>query len=249
MIRLIQFIPGSHRFIREQTKSWDVGIFDIDFLVDDMQRRYEELHAKGYEFSGPVQWTVPNENRTIRTARCHGPDGVNVILFRDSAHEAGNPPPAYSEVDTSAQAVGNMEEAVTFYRDMLGLTVLSQREVTNPGLDELLGLPPGSRFQTVQLTGAQNTMGKVVLVQFPGLHGRELASIARPPNIGLFMLSFAVEDVKGLYEVFQKNHVEVIAAPTEIEFPLSGKTHVMTARSPNGVMLEFFQEDAPRRAR
>ncbi|MBI3950584.1 MAG: VOC family protein [Acidobacteria bacterium] len=245
MIRLVQFTPGSSRFIRQGAKSWDVGIFDLDFIVDDINRRYEELKAQGYQFPAS-----PGEVKTTGQtmfALFRGPDRVTMVLLRTSTgpFKPGEKLPKYSEAVTSLQVVADVEKALMFYRDILGLKVRADYMASDKQLDAMLGLPSGSRLRGIVLTGGESLTGKVELIHYPDLKGREVGD-AKPPNIGLFMLSFAVDDVDRLFEAFRKNNVSVICPPTEMEFAPYGKTKVMTARSPNGVMLEFVQAEMGR---
>ena len=52
VMELIEFSPHSGTIIREDTKSWDYGIYCITFLVRDIDKIYCDLTEKG--FTGPL---------------------------------------------------------------------------------------------------------------------------------------------------------------------------------------------------
>ena len=242
LVRLMQFAPRSERFVHQDARLWDIGVFYLHTLVDDIDRRYDELRAGGYQFFGPpTVWQVPEQNRTIKEALLRGPDGlvIDILQFEFGSFEPAEKQPKYSEISTSARVVKEIDKLLVFYRDMLGYRVIKDQVPGNKQLDTLLHLPPGSRIRVVHLADGDNQTGKIELVEFLNVEGCEL--VAGPTDIGPFMLSFGVEDVDGLFELFRKENISVICPPLDIEIPPYRRTKVMTARDPGGFMLEFAQ--------
>jgi catechol 2,3-dioxygenase-like lactoylglutathione lyase family enzyme len=242
MVRLVQFTPQPARFVHQDAKLWDIGVLYLHILVDDMDRRYDELRARGYEFFGPpTVWQVPEQNRTIKEALFRGPDGLIIDILHSEIGSTKHveKQPKYSEITTSARVVKEIEKFLPFYRDMLGYRVIKDQVPGNKQLDTLLHLPPGSRIRVVHLSSGSNTTGKIELVEFLNVKGREL--VAKPTDIGPFMLSFCIEDVDMLFELFRQKNVPVICPPIDIEIPPNGRTKVMTVHDPSGFMLEFVQ--------
>jgi catechol 2,3-dioxygenase-like lactoylglutathione lyase family enzyme len=242
LVRLMQFTPRSRRFVHQDAELWDIGVFYLHTLVDDIDRRYDELRARGYEFFGSqTVWQVPEQNRTIKEALFRGPDGliIDILQYEIFTSRPAEKQPKYSEIATSARVVKEIEKLLAFYRDMLGYRVIKDQVPGNKQLDTLLRLPPDSRIRVVHLARGNDPMGKIELVEFLNVKGREL--VARPTDIGPFMLSFGVEDVDRLFELFRQENVSVICPPVEIEIPPNGRTKVMTVNDPGGLMLEFTQ--------
>ena len=101
-----------------------------------------------------------------------------------------------------------------------------------------MGLAIGKGGSTIKQL--QNVVArKVELVEFLNVRGRDL--VAKPTDIGPFMLSFCVNDITRLSELFKQKNVSVICPPMDIEIPPNGRTKVMTVRDPGGFMLEFAQ--------
>jgi catechol 2,3-dioxygenase-like lactoylglutathione lyase family enzyme len=249
MVRLVQFTPRSARFVHQDAKLWDIGIFYLHTLVDDIDRRYDELRARGYEFFGPpTVWQVPEQNRTIKEALFRGPDGliIDILHSEIGSTKPVEKQPKYSEITTSARVVKVIEKFLPFYRDMLGYRVIKDQMPGNKQLDTVLHLPPGSRIRVVHLASGSNTTGEIELVEFLNVKGRDL--VAKPTDIGPFMLSFCVKDVDELCELFRQKNVFVICPPMDIEIPPDGRTKVMTVQDPGGLMLEFVRSRTTARA-
>jgi catechol 2,3-dioxygenase-like lactoylglutathione lyase family enzyme len=242
LVRLVQFTPRSARFVHQDARLWDIGVLYLHILVDDIDRRYDELRAGGYEFFGPpTVWHIPEQNRTIKEALFRGPDGliIDILHSETGATRHVEEQPKYSLIATSARVVKEIEKFLPFYRDMLGYRVIKDQVPGNKQLDRVLHLPPGSRIRVVHLAQGSNPKGEIELVEFLNVKGRDL--VPKPTDIGPFMLSFCVKDVYKLFELFSRENVTVLCPPVEIEIPPSGRTKVMTVRDPGGLMLEFVQ--------
>ena len=248
MVRLVQFTPRSSRFVHQDSQLWDIGVLYLHILVDDIDRRYDELRARGYEFFGPpTVWQIPEQNRTIKEALFRGPDGLIIDLLHSETGptKLDEKRPKYSEITTSARVVKEIDRLLPFYRDLLGYRVIKDQVPGNKQLDTVLHLPPGSRIRVVHLASGSNQAGKIELVEFLNVRGREL--VAKPADIGPYMFSFCIEDIDKLFELFRQKNVSVICPPMYIEIPPNGSTKVMTVYDPGGLMLEFVQSSNDRK--
>jgi len=246
MVRLVQFTPRPHRLAHQDVKLWDLGVCYLHVNVDDVDRRYQELQTRGFAFLGPPTEWKAEQNRTVREALFHGPDGliIDLLHFETGSSERDEKHPRYSEIINSAQVVPDIDSALAFYRDILGLVVLKDQVPGNKQLDSQLQFPPGTRIRVVHLGSGHRPTGRIELVQFLNVKGRDLT--ARPPSIGLFMLSFAVEDIEQLTEDLRKKNIVVTCPPTQIGSILYGKRKVATAQAPNGLLVEFVEAKVSR---
>jgi catechol 2,3-dioxygenase-like lactoylglutathione lyase family enzyme len=240
MLELIQFQPHSERTIRGGAKTWDYGIYDICFVVQDLDKTYKDLMEKGFAFISPPIFYSPDwVPFDVKESILIGPDEMPI------AHAEIIPPlkpemhNAYGQIFDSAQMVEDMDEAIRFYRDILGLTLVADN---NWGglVDELLRLPPDTDVRMV-LFNKEGTEAPVVECIKFSLQGKSLASVARPPNRGIFMISFETDDLSGLIEEFNKKKVNVLSGPVEMEVAPHGMTRAVTVEGPSKVMIEFFE--------
>ena len=247
MVRLVQFKPRYHGLAQQDVKLWDLGVSYLHINVDDVDRRYQEIQTRGFAFLGPpTEWKVPEQNRTVIEALFHGPDGVIIDLlhFETGSGKRDEQRSKYSEIINAAQVVPDMDRALAFYRDILGLVVLKDQVPGNKQLDSQLQFPPGTRIRVVHLASGDRATGKIELVQFLNIRGRDLTP--KPPNTGLFMLAFVVEDIEILIEDLRQNKIPVVCPPTEIGSTIYGRRKVATVQAPNGILVEFVQANVKR---
>jgi len=143
LLELIQFDPHSGKFIRGEAKTWDYGIYDIAFTVKDLEKTYEKLIGRGFTFLIPPIPYSPTffPNFHVKFSICLGPNEMPIPHI-----QAITPPPPemkreYGRIMDSAQMVEDMEEALRFYRDLLGLTVVTDATFPKGLLDKNLRSP------------------------------------------------------------------------------------------------------------
>lgn len=136
--------------------------------------------------------------------------------------------------------VANVDLSVAFFRDLLGLEVLGQREIRQAYLDRIVGLP--------------NCVIKAAFIQVPGGHQIELfeyveprgqAVTTRPCDPGSVHLALSVEDLPNLYADLKARGADFVSPPVLIEAGPNRGAHALYLRDPNGILLELFQT-APR---
>ena len=154
--------------------------------------------------------------------------------------------------------VANLEQSLSFFRDLLGLEVVFTREISDAYFGRIVGLP-GCRV-------------KAALLRIPGsTHHLELFEYVTPPPVGCVAgpgnpqsptqpfertgnapyeirpcdpgschLSFLVDDLPGLYQRLG-GQVRFVSAPVRIEAGPNRGGYGVYARDPNGILIEFFQ--------
>lgn len=139
-----------------------------------------------------------------------------------------------------AQIVDKLDEAIKFYRDILGLDLLWQITLTDGLLDELLETPPGTEVKIAMIDKGDEKALTMQLMEL-SMKGRSLASIARPPNLGLFMISFEVDALSPFIETCKMEGVPILSGPMELHTKLHGKMRAMTVEGPSGEIVELFE--------
>ena len=241
LLELIEFKPNSGRTIREGTKSWDYGIYDVAFFVKDIAACYRDLTEKGYTFVSPPILYQPNwVPHQVKEVVLFGPDNVPFVLFERMTDEAQAYQQQYIRFNHSAQLVENLGEVKRFYGDILGLDLKGEMTVPEGIIDRVLAVPPGTESEVVFYERKdENTC----LMEFLKLSVKAiaLASIARPPNLGLFMISFEVDALLSLMETLKKEGIAILSGPVELQTKVHGKMRAITVEGPSGVMIELFE--------
>lgn len=240
LLELIEFTPHSGRTIREGTKSWDYGIYCITFLVRDVDTIYHDLTGRGFTFiSPPVQYQPNWVPYQVKEVTVIGPDNVRIDHFQRMKDEDYGSQGNYVKFDHCAQFVGNLDEAIRLYRDIVGLDLIGQMTIPKGLIDDIIGVPPGTEEKVAFFNKKDENALMMECMQL-STKGKSLASIARPPNLGLFMISFEVEDLSAFMEPCKKKGVAILSGPVELHSKLHGRIRVITLEGPNGVMIELF---------
>jgi len=251
LLELIEFKPHSGRAIREGAQIRDYGIYDIALLVKDLDKTHRDLIGKGFKFiSPPIRWVprasfVPFDSSE---AILNGPNDMPIALMElwGEGHpevKKGN----YGMIVDSAQMVEDIEEVIRFYRDILGLTLQGDHKLPRGQVDELLKLPPGTDvriafFNKEGFFNKEVSSGPLVECISYSIKAKSLAAVAKPPNLGVFMIAFETDDLSGLMEKFKEEKIKVLSGPVEMESGPHGKINTIIGEGPSKVMVEFFEK-------
>jgi catechol 2,3-dioxygenase-like lactoylglutathione lyase family enzyme len=237
-VRLVEFSPASTQTIRRTGADWDYGIYDIAFFVEGLEALYREITAVGGSFiNPPISYNPFGQpvKETIFNAA-----GAVHLAHLEMGPERNDGGWRYKHIADSAQFVTDKEAALRFYHDLLGLEVLAAVDLPRGSLDRLVGLPPGSSASLTFMgkTGAFNAM--VAIIQFSA-RGKTPGSRARPPTLGIYMLSFEVNDLKKTIADATAARWPVLSGPVEIISNLGGRRYSATLEGPSGALVEVFQ--------
>jgi len=132
-----------------------------------------------------------------------------------------------------AISVSNMDQALAFYRDALGMQVVRDLTLSGEKLSSLVGLE-GARIHNValQMGGAE-----IQLLDFISPKGKSFPD-RRPCDHGLAHIALRVEDVDAMYRKLKALGVKINSEPTTVREG-GGRTFYCTG--PDNVVVEFIQ--------
>ncbi|MEW6143314.1 MAG: VOC family protein [Chloroflexota bacterium] len=240
-LELVEFNPNTGRRIREGAKAWDYGVYCFTFLVEDIDRLYQELGAKGYRFvSTPVQYQPNWVPWPVKEVTLIGPDGVLIDNFMRV--KADNHPRADNIVrlDHSAWMVDDYKRIKEFFGGVLGLDQMGEMALPDGLIDDVILLPKGHHVSTC-FFGKKDENSMVLEFLNISLKGRSLAGTARQPNLGIFQYSFEVDDLAAALGKCREREFNVMSGPVDWETKRHGKLKAVTVEGPVGVMIELFQ--------
>jgi catechol 2,3-dioxygenase-like lactoylglutathione lyase family enzyme len=247
-IRLIQFHGVEQEQIRSNAQPWESGgILDINVRVQDMDANFHEIQGKGWHaYSDPVRYSFgPFEVKEWITV---GPDGLSIALIEriEPALQGWPQMRDISRAFNSTQVVSDMPAALHFYRDVLGFRkYMYWKGVSEEAGPNVLGLPLELTTQIEREVWILHpdglNEGSVELLQFHGLSGRELAPLAIPPNLGLLMLRFPVDDLDALIKQFDEHSVDLQGPVSTTRFEPWGASRQISVRTPDGAWLDFYE--------
>jgi catechol 2,3-dioxygenase-like lactoylglutathione lyase family enzyme len=240
LIELIECKPRKGVPIRKNAKIWDYGLYDICFLVNDVEATYRGLTEKGFSFiSPPISYSPDWLSLDVKETILIGPDEMPIAHAEIIGSSISDPEDNYRKIFDSAQIVEDMDEAIRFYRDILGLTIVGDNNWSGL-VDDLLGLPPGTDMRMVLFTKKNSSAPVVECITF-SRKGKKLGPVTKPPNLGIFMIAFLTTDLTGSMEKLSSENIQKLSGPVEMELAPYGKIKAITVRGPSDVMIEIFE--------
>ena len=247
-IRLVQFSGADQLQIRSNAQSWESGgILDINVRVRDMDANFREFQGYGWQaHSDPVQYAFgPFEVKEWITT---GPDGLSFALIERMKPELEGWPQLrdISRAFNSTQVVSDMPSALHFYRDVLGFQkYMYWKGVSQEAGPSVLGLPLELTTQIERevwiLHPEGVNDGSIELLQFHGLSGRDLAPNAVPPNLGILMLRFPVDNLDALINRLKESDVDLQGPASSTRLEPWGESRQISVRAPDGAWLDFYE--------
>jgi catechol 2,3-dioxygenase-like lactoylglutathione lyase family enzyme len=239
-ILLWDFRSPQSRVIRSETKPYDCGLFDIALRCKSMARACQACDSRGLaSLSRPVTYALAWLNASVAEVVYYGPDSVPVVFIERVAgaqpHIAGE---LFGALLDTAQFVADMPQALAFYVDGLGLQVLGQHRLERGLVDEILQLAPNTDV-TMAFVGAPGFAGPVVeLLQCQPASAR---LSARPPDFGLFALSFETANVTALSAHLGALGYQSLAKPVTFDFAAAKPRTACVVCGPNGELIQLYQ--------
>ena len=134
--------------------------------------------------------------------------------------------------------VRDLAGSVAFYRDLLGLEVLAEREARADYVGEVVGYP-GATIRMAWLRHAEG--GPIVeLLQYVDPAGSPVDTAT--PNPGTAHLAFSVPDIHATFERLRPAGVALkSAAPVAITAGANRGGHAVYFTDPDGITLELLQ--------
>ena len=143
-------------------------------------------------------------------------------------------------VHHTSRSVGDMDRSLAFYRDLLGLDVLLDTEMSGEMLEREVALE-GARLRLVELGTGGETM--LELLQYhapPSRDGEEL----RPCDVGAHHVALAVEDIQADYERLSDAGVEFTCPPQEVDAGYFAGHRTVYCYDPDHMIVELWQVPA-----
>ena len=118
----------------------------------------------------------------------------------------------FTHMDRIGLSVKNMEKAIAFYRDIIGMEVSLDREFDSP-LADIIG-SPGAKARVVHMRLGESV---IELFDYKQPKGRDPRPNAHQSDFGLTHIGFMVKDFHKTYHQLQEKGVEFLGKePVEI---------------------------------
>ena len=133
--------------------------------------------------------------------------------------------------------VRDMDRSLVFYRDILGMTILGDRD-TDPSESGRMSnyKHPRKTRRWVSLSYGEGASPTLTLTSHPGEEQDGAAILL--DQVGIHHISFGVRDVKSLAEELISKGVE-LGGTLEDFTDADGNVHSVYVRDPDGILVQF----------
>ncbi|MFN8535001.1 MAG: VOC family protein [Dehalococcoidia bacterium] len=245
-IRLLRY-PGALQVGRPDIH--DTGYFDFDIYTKSCDNTYDQLTGRGYQFRArPETWSVETPPLTLTEGMLEAPDDVNLAFVgtaqpRGAAAYAANPNRVYSEASSSVAVVPDLDRAIQFWRDGLGYQLMLDFQLQHPALEPLLGLPPDEGFR-MALLGKGGETARIELIALPPERQTGLDRTGNGAGtVGLIGWGFRSNDLEADLAAIEAAGGRIETQSVQIEDDVHGRARVASARTPDNLLLELWQEN------
>ncbi len=241
LIQLIEFTPHSSKFIRTGGNTTDYGLFTIAFRAKDVDATYDRFKQKGYQFiCPPITYTFSWGAVTVKETIMLGLDETPIVFIE----RLSEPKPVlegdFGTMLDASQVVEDIEEINQFYVNILGLTTIFDQVLPEGMIDDILNLPTGTESRMAFITQPESKSPVLEFIQ-SSVKGKSLSDVAKPPNLGIFAIAFAVDDLSALMQKLQANNIKILSEPVEIFSYDSESARAIVVEAPNGVNIQLFE--------
>lgn len=251
-IRFVRFEGAPQRPIRLAARPWDTGgIFSLMVRTDDVQALFDRAIALGWwAESEPIAFRFGQSD--LRNVVLIGPHGINLAAYeRVSPPFTAFPLHPISQAFNSMRMVRDQRASVAFYRDRLGFRTVFDADYSDPAPQASnFSLPQNLTTTVIRRAAALQPQpgetGRVEVMQFVGLAGKDVAAHASPPNLGLLSIRYPVTGLDAYRKRLDAQRVPVVYSSTAVPVTGLGLVDLIAVRDPDGAITEFYESGGTR---
>jgi len=137
--------------------------------------------------------------------------------------------------------VPDMDKAIAFYQDVLGLTVIGDYTIEGEEIGDMVRVP-GATVRSVFLRNKDDRRSAPVeLLHFGGAAEQEGKPYAGLTHNGITEIAFWVKDIEKTYETLRSHDVEFYSPPKTFTLDGYGTAKAVYCKDPFGTTLELMQ--------
>jgi catechol 2,3-dioxygenase-like lactoylglutathione lyase family enzyme len=259
----LEFLAPRRRFIADETRGPFIGYWNLNFYVDDIVSACERLAARGHVFwTRPLAHSVGAGAGAPTEAIFLGPDrvAINLVELGGDANStvdelrreiAGLPRSraGFSAVATTAHATRDLEAALAFHVEVLGMHATIDTVLESAAVNALTGRPRDARTRVVWMRGA-HPYGKIALSQPLNYALTDRASGTAAPDIGYLAQGFEVQDLSSAVAQARRLGATPLGEVQDVEIAPGLHAPAVLLRAPgSGALLQLSAAPAaPHRA-
>lgn len=249
LVRLVSYPLEGQRPARPNAQAWDTGgIFSVMTRTSSAANLLARAEALGYDaYSDP--YALEFGDLSLINIVIKGPGGMNLAAYEWVQPKRGDvSPDSVTFGFNSMQMVADLKLAKAFYVDRLGMEVIMEGTFIDPE-DKPTNFALPVNFATqiprdyviLKAHGSDGVSGRIELMHFRGLDGRDLSDGSLPTALGIVELRIPVDSLDTTFELISPSSRELKAGPFDVDLPPYGAARAFTIASPEGAPITFFE--------
>lgn len=138
----------------------------------------------------------------------------------------------------TSRTVSDMDRSLSFYRDLLGMSVVLDTEMRGEMLDREVAME-GSHLRFVLLDSAGDTY--LELLQYYSPAGERFPERAKPADVGAHHVALLVGDIAVAYDKLTSAGVRFTHPPQEVDAGFFRGHRTAYCYDPDGLIVELWQ--------
>jgi catechol 2,3-dioxygenase-like lactoylglutathione lyase family enzyme len=224
--------------VRQGAANVDLCPKNLDVACTDLPARFKELQAAGFTFrSDWVQYSI--EDLAVREVQMGVHDEVNLVFVELIGRRLPYTQQGYAGLASLVSIVPDVAAEERFYADLLGLPSAGRHQLDGPAIEKMIGLPPGGALDVRLLSPPDEVFGRVELIQYRGIMGKNRYPQARPGALGFLHVGFLAADLAAFGQRAKNEGIPVRSC--EAVETLYGTGRVAVITSPAGQRIEVHE--------
>jgi catechol 2,3-dioxygenase-like lactoylglutathione lyase family enzyme len=176
-----------------------------------------------------------------------GPDGFQLAVYqRVSPPFTAFPVGLASQAFNAMRMVRDQRASVRFFRDTLGFSAAFDSDYRDPAQQPSnFSLPQNLTTSVVRRAAAlqpgTGETGRVEVMQFVGLTGKDESRHAVAPNLGILSVRYPVQGLAAYRALVTSRGAEVVQQATNVSADGIGRVDLFAVRDPDGNLTEFYE--------
>lgn len=246
-VRFVRFAGVAQRPIRLAARPWDTGgIFSLMIRTNDARAVFDRAVGLGW-WAETEPYRFSFGGSALTNVVLTGPDGINFALY-----ERASPPftdyrlGSMARVFNSMRMVRDKRAAVAFYRDTLGFSAAFDTGYIDPGPGpNNFSIPHNLADKIPRSAAALHPValgwGRVEVMQFVGLTGKDVSAHAVAPNLGILSVRYPVTGLAAYRTRVETRGAPVVQAGGGVAIGGLGRVNLFAVRDPDGSLTEFYE--------
>jgi catechol 2,3-dioxygenase-like lactoylglutathione lyase family enzyme len=217
---------------------------NLDVYTDDMAARFEQLKAQDVPFrSDPITSPGP-DGMVFKEVHMSGHDETNIVLLEvnGKGYQTRYSPRGFAGIGPLVTIVRDIAAEEAFYKGVLGLETTLALKLGGPGMENMIGLPPGASLNLRVYGDPTEPLGRIEAIEYEKTQGANLYGRAKAPALGTLHVTYRVPELAPLREKLRRSGTETTDyGPLEL---LYGIGEVIAFQSPSGFRIEVQESGA-----